>query len=575
MMLKTSSNKVNPFCSMFKNTFLKNIGIMILGIIGLLLICPSYTYISLGNVDASFRKEVIKGWTQGFPVFCAAVSSIAVIGMNLLNFSFMYKRPSSDFTDSLPLTRTELFFSRSLSGLLISLLPTVVSLSAFGIFLSVYGYSQFIKSLLISFIYIAVLTVLTSAFSMVFIVSSASIFDFLLSFFTVNAGFLVLGAVVMNMLEELLVGYANNMEYQILKCVSPFVFSFGGFAEYIYSTDFQDSIAVFFIKCAVLIIAFGLFALLLYKKRKTESSGKAFAYKYLYYICAVTVSICGAYVFGEIFSEGDSLSPLFYVFAVIGALLTAVIYGAITFRGFKTVKSSLTLGALSVVLIIAAMITIRFDFLGFNKRIPKENEIKTVDVEYIGNVAVYENPEFALKLHKKLINDETGKYLITDKNYGDDAQTVSLKYTLKNGKQLSRVYWMHVDNLKSELKTMLSSDERMEFIENYFKSANLKTLEFSAYEEKPDGEIVEDISSSYITYAEWLNIVKAYKADIKANGISDDVLHGNSCSYISIWGGVGSHSRNLHISLDEKYTETSNYIHSLNLSERVAQAQEE
>ncbi len=570
MMLKTSSNKLNPFLNMFKITFRSNIGITVLGIIAFLLICPSYTVIAVKNVEVHLRNQWISNWVSGFPLFCAIVSSIAVVGTNLLNFSFMYKRPSADFVDSLPVTRAELFFARTLSSFLVAVIPTFVSLASFGVALSLMGYGAYIKNLLISLICILVLTALTSAFSMIFIISSASVFDFLLSFLTVNAGFLVLGIIFLSLLEELLIGYANTSSAVVLRCLSPFFFSFGGFISFLESGNTQALSAGFFIKCALLILAFGIFALLLYKKRKSESAGKAFAYKYLHYVCTVTVAISSAYVFGGIFSEGKTISLLFFTFALIGALLSAVVYCAITSRGFKTVKSSLILGGISFVVLFITVFAVKSDITGFCKRIPDKNEIKSAEIEYIGNEAVYKNPEFVLKLHKKLVGDKSGKYLVKDNHYGNDGQTVTLKYNLKNGKTLKRIYGVHTKPLKSEITEFLSSDERFESVKNKITLSNAKTVEVNIYKEDENAEISKDIRS-FFTVKEVNKFLEIYKNDLKKNGINSETFQGRTALNVTIQWSANQHYYGYYFPLAKEYTETLKYIDSLNLSERTAE----
>ena len=563
MMLKTSSNKVNPFSNMFRFSFRRNLGIIVLVVIGFLLICPAFTIITLNNVSAtaSARKVFFSDYNSGFSFFCAVFSGIAVVLINLLNFSYMFKRNASDFTDSLPITRTELFISKVASGYLLVLIPSLLSLTALGITATCFGFGGIFKDVLINILYIAVITALCSAISMIFIVSSAGIFDFLASFAIVNVGLVILALIFANMFEELLIGFYGNSSYAgIIKTMSPVVFTYYGFGEYVFDEDVNRICISYFIKNAVMILVFFGFSLILYKKRKTESTGKAFAYKFIYIICAFLISFCASYAFGAIFADGVNFkSFVFYIFALIGALIAGVAYGAITFRGFKTVKRSLIIGCVSFALMVASAGFIRADFVGFNKRIPENSRIKTATLEYDDNKVTYTDPTFVTNLHKKIITED-GVLIKNDTDYNEDTNFITIEYKLKNGRQAKRFYIVNYPKLKKELSDILKSKELFDGIRKPLIASKSKTV--NIYSTSNDDTYYD----AYLTVAETLKFLDIYEKEIKPKEIKPST--DKNAGYYNISFGEKTY---YHYGLyfDETFTETKNYLDSLNLGDRV------
>ena len=563
MMLKTSSNKVNPFTGMFRFTLKQNIGIIILAVIAFLLVCPSYMLINLKEYTSTIteKSHYFTEWNENFSMFTAVVSGIAVVGINLLNFSFMFRRNSSDFTDSLPIKRSELFFSKVVSGYLLVLIPSVLSLLSLGIIAVCFGFTKIFLNILMNILYIVIITALCSAFSMVFIISSASVFDFLLSFATVNIGLIILGLIVCNLCEELLLGYGSSSYGTVMRCISPITFTYLGFGSHNFDSGVPFFDIPYFIKTVVMTVVFYAVSLLLYKKRKTESTGKAFAYKFLYIICAFLISFCASYAFGGIFADGVNFkSTVFYLFALIGGLIAGVIYGAITFRGFKSIKKSLLIGGASFVIMLALAGLIKIDVIGYNKRIPKKENIKTATVEYCTDKISYTDPTFVINLHQKIINNDG---VIAD-IYSDEpisASNVTIDYTLKNGLNISRTYYVYDEKIKDETAAMLKSKERFETIRNSLTSASPKTVNFYVNSSE------DDYLDVYLTYNETLKFLDVYEKEIanrKVYAIFDFNSNNYNMSYSS-----NSRYYSSTFYFDETYIETKAYLDSLNLGDRV------
>ena len=114
MTLKTSSRKINPFWNMIGFTLRKNIGIIIVLCIAALLYCPGSYIINYEDLLVSVQNNRNNYLLENFGVAVTVFSTIIAVFFNMLNFSFLYKKNSSDVFHAFPLTRSELLLSRLL-----------------------------------------------------------------------------------------------------------------------------------------------------------------------------------------------------------------------------------------------------------------------------------------------------------------------------------------------------------------------------------------------------------------------------------------------------------------------------
>jgi len=556
MMLKQSSNKINPALNMFKFSLKRNFGIIVLLSLVFLLVCPTYMLTKIGETGA---YQTLKVWVYVFPFVSAMVASALVVGLNLLGFSYMFKRSSSDLVDSMPLTRTELFFSKVLSSYVTILIPVLLSNLGIAVTCIARGYLRLGLCVAVGFACEAFAILVVSAISMVFIVCSAGVFDFLVSFAAVNIGLIVIALLIITMFEEFLLGYSGSANGAVIKALSPICLVFMNF----YGLAEKESLAgltpSFFIYSLIFVVVFGVIALLLYKNRKSESNGKAFAYKFMYYICAFVICYCATFGIGAVFAGESIENIIFYPFAIIGAVIIGIAYGAITFRGFKTVKTSVIISLVSAIVLIATMFAVRLDFVGYNKHIPKKEEVEKVEVHFGGNDVAYKDPTIALSMHKKIV-----EYYSENKDesyYGPDFASVNIYYTLKGKQELHRQYWVSKKAIESEAEKLLTSDERFDQMINSLNKMKKSTFSLTVSSNKyKDGYL----GDSYLTYEEAIKLIEIYKKEItdgKHKVITyedeDDTIYFGSGEY---WFGLG---------FDKTYTETIGFLDELNVEDRV------
>ncbi len=517
MTLKTSSRKINPFWNMIGFTLRKNFGIIIVLCIVGLLFCPGVYFVNFVELfegrytPSQPYGETPQDFTEVFGIVISIFVPIFVTVFNYVNFSFLYKKNASDVFHAFPLTRAELLLSRMISSVLSALTPALlctlfyVGMVIFNPWLGHFGTLLYYLALML------VITILWASFTMIFIVCAGSAFDLTLSFFGVNIAIILVALIANNVFDETLLGYSGDVE-QILHRISlPF-----------FCANHEN--VEFWIKSIIYIAVFITVALLLYNRRKAEKGGTAYAYKFMYYACSVLISICGGYLVGMLF-DNDIYSLIFWFFMLIGSMIFALIYGLITNRGFKGALRSVIMGGIAWVVLIAVMISSVTGGFGFSKRVPKARLVKEVTVSALNLDGTFTDPDLAIKLHKKTIENaisyddwvaRQNENLIVygDKTtYIEDVYRLNFDYVLNSGATVERLFYVPFETINDELLAVMQNEERYENIikESCVNLPQIKTVKFSF---NIDGGY-NDVEG-YISADEYKKFLDSYWQDVKS-----------------------------------------------------------
>ncbi len=526
MMSRTSSLKFDTALGMFKFTLRKNLGLVILISAAVLLICPGYF---LSHTNEFLNNFVIteEGMRNNDSVI--AISAIltligagSVVLFNLINFMFLYSKRSGDVFHALPVTRSGMIISRCAAGYVFSLIPVTL------------GYlSQFILALCFNLRFspakIAVMYLLTlvimlvcSAVSMLFVVCAGTPFDLFISFIGLNVGVLIVSLILEDIFENALAGYTSGSSIKIMEWVSPFVYCGSGFADYIdLGKVFTTSTLIYIIRCLVYVAVFGIVSVLLYKKRKAERGGEAYAFKFIYIVCSIAFAFCGGYLLGVMFSGGE-LNAIFWVFAAAGAVLTAVAYGAVSERGFKSYKSFIINGLVGAVLLGSVFVAVKLGGFGYTNRIPAEKEIESVSIHLDNSDIDFKNPEKVLKLHKAIVDNKA--YSNTP---DENIRYVRFEYDL-NGKELNREFAIDFNKAAKEIAGVLKSEERFDTVIERYRNDRPKDVEVSfysdikivGYDSGESGEPIGAVEDTYQSFTakvsgdDFMQLIKAYREDV-------------------------------------------------------------
>ena len=197
---------------------------------------------------------------------------------------------------------------------------------------------------------------------------------------------------------------------------------------------------------AVIGVAFLVLALLMYRRRKLESAGNFIAVKPLEPVFAVVFTLCAGCVFagfGQIFDGG------YLIYLVVGVVVGWFAGQMLLRRTVKVFqwKSFLKLAILGVAMAGSLLLT-HMDPLGVTRWKPKADQVILAEINAGNQISAYsrnylkmEDPteiQTLIEAHSMIINE--GK-VVRDTRM----RTFTIRYTLKDGRQVSRTYSIYAD----------------------------------------------------------------------------------------------------------------------------------
>ncbi len=560
MTSKALPNSFHPARRLLAYSLKRTSGLTVLMTVVALLACPVYTLLKIERIYENTAKAYNLNSVAPLLMMITAIASVAAALVYMfINFAFLYSRSSSDFFHSLPTTRTGLLFARFSAGILPIIIPVTLVYGAMcGLKLSKYVECS-IKPILKGYAFNLLILFALAAFSLIFMICAGSIFDLIISFFTFNVGIVLVQLINSSLCQNFLFGYPYNYTENIVDASSPFWFAFTKFSS-ILEGELPARAEVLFAVKLLIITFFSLaVSVALYRGRKSEKSGISYAYNFIYIVCGLIVGVLGAFGVGSIFAEGD-INLVFWVFAVVGGVLAAITFGAINDRGFKTIKKSAIMGAVSVALLGSFTVILITGCFGYSKRVPAANKIESITVEFTGMQMTVKEPETVLQLHGKIVNNED--------NGGD---YLNIDYTLKNGKHFVRTYnRINYSNYMPLLLGLYKSPEhinsiRSEILGNITTNRSVYTTGYVSAD--GDENSTEEVGTEEIavTEAQLKELVEAYISDLpKATYRSIT----NECLLALQISGVDKNFRYTYISLnvEDTFENTQRVIKKLGLS---------
>lgn len=220
---------------------------------------------------------------------------------------------------------------------------------------------------------------------------------------------------------------------------------------------------------------FVVLALLLVKHRRMETAGDVVAVAPLKPIFKYCMAFGCALVLGVVMNSTIFYNSNNYLgYGSIAILLVCMLFGAFIgyFAAEMLMQKTLKVFAgktwvgfgISCLVIIVLMLSCEFDIFGFERNIPEAEEVASVSIHGSFDGITLENPEniqSVIDLHKSVVDNKaiyenyrenigtgTDVYLHPDYNgsssYADN-EPLSIDYSLKNGKMLSRHYILYYD----------------------------------------------------------------------------------------------------------------------------------
>ena len=554
MMLKTFSNKNSAF-GLFLFTLRQNLGLIILSVIGMLLVCPGYVLIELNDYHDRLSKEFyeLNNIILILGAIACIIGAIGVVVYNIINFLYLYSKKSSDVFHAVPLTRTQLLLSRSLAGFVSTLIPLVigyVSLALIAVFTP--WIIADLEILAILFMYNIFIMFTAFGMSLLFLVCAGSVFDFVLSFGIVNISLLILPHIISVFAEEFLFGYTYSVVENLMKCFSPiyyYIFAIADFTNRASTYErgytlqrpplFNSNELMAIIVTLVLLALFVGSAILLYKRRNAEKAGNAYAFKFIYVLSNLLLSFEVGFGVGVIFSDMNLESPVFWIFTVAGALIAAVAFGAISERGFKGFKKSLIVGSVAAAAVLLINVCYIVDITGFEKRIPQNDKILTVEANIEGFTVELsgDDVKYVTALHERIVKEnDIAHHKMEQKDNDYDTSHANIIYKMKNGATIQRSYYGFPTEYFAKDMLKVCKFEDVESVITQVKAEKPKTALLHGHFE----------NDKYFEYSiicdDFIKLLEAYD---KANDNMEETIF--------------IRNTNLYISWDSEFYDGSNY----------------
>lgn len=391
------------------------------------------------------------------PVNIMVVFVLPVI-LSILLFSYMMTEKSSSFWHGLPISKKRLYSTNVITGMAMYVVPYLINL---GILLLLQlgkmgDYIQMVE--LVKWFGISMLyhTIFFSFSTIIGMCCASKISHGILTYGFMYAPIGIL-VILSRILEEIIYGfYAFSSQIEEWALKSPFIKVLTDFNEISYYSANANihlegkTILIYMAVSAILLII----SFFLYKKRKLEITKEFIAFKgariLMKYTATLGVQLLSYVYFYYLLNENRIGSM------IASMILTIIGYFIIEMILKKTYKVLLAWkGIVIYSIIITSLYTIAINgALGYETRIPKLEDIKEIALTRNDETIVFdakENKETIQHFHEKMI-----------KNRAEGYHTIVIKYTLKNGKKLSRKYEISVETFQKELEKIYRSEEYIE-----------------------------------------------------------------------------------------------------------------
>lgn len=477
MTQKRSSCNLNLDANLLLFTIKKNLGFSAVFSVLVFLFSPLYIYKYLTDKAKYFSTVNTKDLFVIFAVSMSVAATVFFLILLYINFSFLYKKSTSDMYHSMPLKRSELLITRFLASYVSALIPLTVGFLGFNAALGFAGVAVNFVFYLKIYALIAALLLFCGLFSLIFVISAGTLFDSVVAFISVNIGVIIMVAIVNTVMERNIVGlrenntFIHNLLYSTAMNSTPF-----GVSLNILATSLIENKIVFSLGQIIAVTVFSAIMLLLniflYNKRKSEKCKTNFAFKFMPVIIGFIASFIGYFFFNLIF--GSSVNNCFSIFGIIGAFVFGIIYNIITSRGFKQIKKALVVSAATYLSVLLIFASIQVDIFGVEKYVPDVNNIEDVNVWVAGYKFYASNKDAVVSMHKEIINSG----FKMDEN---NSSYVEICYNLKNGRSVSRSYTVLNNTAKTEKLLFLHNDIPNNIQQKFKAKSEIKTFECNMY----------------------------------------------------------------------------------------------
>ena len=485
----SSSNAAKPardrrFWQMYRYTVRHGLGIPLLVGIIMLITFPLQFIIARQVENPQYRISVdalsFHGPLSLFIFLPLAMISCLVVVFAV--FTYFQNHQASDLFFSLPMKRGSLFLAHYLAGFTLAALPVVVCylivLCANGVMPDGVIHASDILSDM-GWVLFTMLAVYTIA---VFVAASTgTYFNAVLYNLTLHLLPIVLYLEVAELLSMTLFGFSSGAmlrAYDLIASLSPF--------GMLLTRLFQSTNEAMYDPWIPALVWFALTTLFFlcarnrFLYRRPELAGHARTGGILPIVSKWGVSIAIGLAFGFYFIASTQNGLLTYLGIFLGSSVSHLVMDVLSAQGFKNVRKSIKSYVILAATFVAVLAVLRTGGFGFEHRLPTEEEILWVRIDYTGtqmyesgvDAVVLSDPDDiaeVLSFHKALVDEllplrrevSFTSTLAELEGYRDQSVSLypTITYRLQNGHLLERSYTVGVPkDLASQLMALETSD---------------------------------------------------------------------------------------------------------------------
>lgn len=219
-------------------------------------------------------------------------------------------------------------------------------------------------------------------------------------------------------------------------------------------------LAAKWIGIALVVLAVAWFA---YRKRPSETAGKAIAYRFLEPLLKVAVAVASAFLIGQlVYDTSYQNEPLLVLGMLLGGLIVCAAMEVVYDFDIRSLFKHLLSSGVALAGILAIFCSFKWDLFGYDSYIPAQNKIESIAIDADGYYDSYwdENwrylDEAEYKKENMFLTDAEPVLALaqkagqTDTEEMSENRTVQILYRLKSGRQVDRRIQVDYDDPETE-----------------------------------------------------------------------------------------------------------------------------
>ena len=456
--MSSSKKKAMPY--LLHSVLRQNVMAMLLFAVCLIFWTTMDTVNTVMQFDPSFQSAHIP-LLSGSYAFLFFGGSVPVLLAAVL-FHYLHNRQSVDFYHSLPITRTQLFFSRYFAGLIFLLVPVILAklLVLIVQFVNLYG-PYYSAATLLSYaacdlLFWLIMYTLVFTLSCMVAVTASNDVESIVYSVAVNGLLSGLGIIITVFPNSL---FGVRIAVEPLEFLSPYGVMLFYADRFTYNFGHPvQSLPTAFIWLALGVLGLWV-AIRLYNRFQSEWAqqwGRQTPFTQVMKVCAGILATFVLFSFRPL----PGLVACALLSAVIGAPVGYLIVEGITGKGFQKLKKNLPYIAATLLICLCAPLFLATDGFGTVEKVPQADDVKSVEVQFYGANQYY---SYAWVDHngnyQSLEESNTNSVTVTDpqaigivtqlheialdhRDYlGEMSNRISFTYSLKGiGGKMQRIY---------------------------------------------------------------------------------------------------------------------------------------